>query len=251
MSDVVVLSMLTGFTTLIGASILLFIGSPGKRLFALYLGLSTGIMTLVIFVDLVPASLRDGDIYGTLLGSGMGVLFLMIVHSVVDALYRNREEIITHSSNMEVPHQSWRKAGWMMTIAIALHHIPEGVAIGAGFEAHEHIGMMIALTMSLHNIPEGIGFAAPLLMGNLRKPYIMLLAVLISLCIPLGAWIGELYFTSTPQAITLGLAFAAGAMGYIVWKEMGPASLRLDSLSAQLGMLLSLAAMIILHYIGG
>ncbi|MBJ3773810.1 ZIP family metal transporter, partial [Klebsiella pneumoniae] len=80
--------------------------------------------------------------------------------------------------------------------------IPEGIAIGAGFQAHHSAGVMIALSMSLHNIPEGIGLAAPFLLGKMRRRSILLLAFLISLSIPAGAWLGGMYFMSSPEAIT-------------------------------------------------
>lgn len=240
MSELIFISTLTGLTTMVGAGSTLFVGTPGKKLMAFYLGLSAGMMVLVTALDLLPASLKDGDVYGTFLGVAMGLVFLMIVQKLMDRFYPHQ-----HSGEMNV--SSWRRSGWMMTLAIAFHHIPEGIAIGAGFHAHHSIGAMIALSMSLHNIPEGIGLSAPLMMGELGKLRILLISFFISLCIPLGAWIGELYFTSTPHAITFGLAFASGAMAYIVLKEMGPTSLRLHPLSAQIGMVVSLIAMLVLH----
>jgi ZIP family zinc transporter len=243
MSELLIISTLTGLTTLIGAVATLFIGTPGKKLMAFYLGLSTGMMTLVSVIDLLPASLRNGDLYGTLLGVCMGLIFLLVVQKMMNRFYPHPHlELVEQDSSL------WRKTGWMMAIAIALHHIPEGIAIGAGFHAHHSIGAMIALSMSLHNIPEGIGLSAPLILGQLGRLRILIIAFLISLCIPLGAWLGELYFTSSPQAITFGMAFACGAMGYIIVKEMGPASIRLHPVSAQLGMFVSLIAMVILHF---
>lgn len=240
MSELLFISTLTGLTTMVGAGATLFVGTPGKKLMAFYLGLSAGMMALVTALDLLPASLRDGDVYGTLLGAAMGLIFLMVVQKLMDRFY-------PHHHVGEMNATSWRKSGWMMTMAIALHHIPEGIAIGAGFHAHHSIGAMIALSMSLHNIPEGIGLSAPLLMGELGRWRILFISFLISLCIPLGAWLGELYFTATPQAITFGMAFACGAMAYIIIKEMGPTSLRLHPLSAQIGMVVSLIAMLLLH----
>jgi zinc transporter, ZIP family len=245
MTQTVFISMMTGFTTMLGSLVILFIGPPGRKLLAFYLGLSAGVMMLVVLIDLLPAALRDEDVYGALLGCGAGVVCLMLVHKVSAWVQRNQDGGLSYSEGI------WRKAGWMMTAAIAMHHIPEGIAIGAGFQAQESVGVMIALSMSLHNIPEGIGFTVPLLMGRIAKPVILLLAFFISLCIPLGAWLGELYFTSTPWAITFGLAFAAGSMAYIVWKEIAPSGLKQHQLSAQAGMLAGLIAMIALHLIEG
>jgi ZIP family zinc transporter len=247
MTDLLLISTVTGLTTVVGAVIMLFSGKPGRKLLAFYLGLSAGIMTLVIFIDLLPASLRDGDVYGTFLGSAIGAVFLMAVHLIVVKVSREKRWAPPDEANPG--DEEWRKAGWLMAIALAFHHIPEGTAIGAGFHTHRHVGILIALSMSLHNIPEGIGLAAPLLMSGMGRWRILRLSFLISLCIPAGALIGEWYLTSTPQAITFGMAFAAGSMGYIVWKEIAPSGLRMHTLSAQAGMLASLLVMFLLHHV--
>jgi ZIP family zinc transporter len=243
MNELLWISTLTGLTTVIGAGTTLFIGTPGQKLMAFYLGLSAGIMATVIAVDLLPATFHGADWYGGILGMSVGFLVIKLLHHIMRAWGKHSGQEGTEKKKAK----DWHGAGWMMAAALAFHHIPEGVAIGAGFQAHHHTGVMLALSMSLHNIPEGIGLAAPFLLGDMRRWHIVLIAFFISLCIPVGAWLGELYFTATPQAITFGMAFAIGAMVYLIWKELGPSGLRMHALSAQFGMLVSLIAMAILH----
>ncbi len=57
--------------------------------------------------------------------------------------------------------------GYLIAIGIALHDLPEGIAIAVGYAAQENLGLIIALAIGLHNIPEGMATAAPLLMGGL------------------------------------------------------------------------------------
>ncbi|CEH30718.1 ZIP family metal transporter [Aneurinibacillus migulanus] len=243
MNELLLISMGTGLTTVIGALLTLVMGMPGRRLMAFYLGMSAGIMALVILADLLPAALQEGKWYGVLLGMSVGVLLLRLLHHNRGAHESDSKEGYKRTS------RDWRGAGWLMAAALALHHVPEGIAIGAGFQAHHSAGVMIALSMSLHNIPEGIGLAAPFLLGKMRRRSILLLAFLISLSIPAGAWLGGLYFMSSPEAITFGMSFAIGAMAYLVWKELGPTGLAMHRLSAQFGMLLSLIAMALLHLV--
>ncbi|WCN38046.1 ZIP family metal transporter [Aneurinibacillus uraniidurans] len=247
MIELLVISTVTGLTTVAGALTTLLAGKPGTKLMAFYLGLSAGIMALVIVADLLPAALSGGETYGILLGLLVGVVMLRTLHYGMD---RMAGEALASARTEPTP-AHWRQAGWMMGIALALHHIPEGIAIGAGFEAHRHIGVLLALSMALHNIPEGIGLAAPLLLGKLRPRLILLFSFLVSLCIPFGAWLGGIYFTASPQAVAFGMAFAAGAMSYLVLWELGPSGIRLHRLSAQFGMLISLVAMLILHALPG
>jgi ZIP family zinc transporter len=243
-AELLLISAGTGLTTVVGALMTLFVGMPGRKLMAFYLGMSAGIMGLVILADLLPAAFRGGEWFGVLLGITVGFLLLKILRHIMSAHGKHGAE---HSGEHRRTPQEWRGSGWMMAAALAFHHVPEGVAIGAGFQTHHHAGVMIALSMSLHNIPEGVGLAAPFLLGSMRRRSILLLAFLISLSIPVGAWLSGLYFMSTPQAITFGMSFAIGAMAYLVWKELGPAGLAMHALSAQLGMLVSLAAMMLLH----
>jgi ZIP family zinc transporter len=244
MTELMLISVGTGLTTVIGALTTLFIGIPGRKLMAFYLGMSAGIMGLVILVDLLPAAFRNEKWYGAFLGISAGMLLLHLLHYIMGA---GRNHSIQYDGTRDS--QGWQTAGWLMALALAFHHIPEGMAIGAGFQAHHRAGVMIALSMSLHNIPEGIGLAAPFLLGSMKRRSILLLSFLISLCIPVGAWLGSLYFMSSTEAITFGMSFAVGAMAYLVWKEIGPAGIAMHTLSAQFGMLLSLVAMMLLHMI--
>ena len=245
MAELLFISTVTGLTTVAGALTALFSGKPGPKLMAFYLGLSAGIMALVMMVDLLPAALSGGEPFGILLGFSVGLLMLISLHRVMGSMAGSA------SRHKKQTYEYWRQAGWMMGVALALHHIPEGIAIGAGFQAHHHAGVMLALSMALHNIPEGIGLAAPLLLGQLRRRSIVMFSFLVSLCIPLGAWLGSMYFIANPQTIAFGMAFAAGAMSYLVIWELGPSGLRLHPLSVQFGMLISLMVMLILHALPG
>lgn len=202
-------------------------------------------MALVMAADLLPAALSGGDPIGILLGLSVGITMLVVLHRVMGNM---SGAVLAHGRRTP---GYWRQAGWVMGAALALHHIPEGVAIGAGFQAHHHAGVMLALSMALHNIPEGVGLAAPFLLGQLSRRWIVLFSFLISLCIPLGAWLGSMYLTASPQTVAFGMAFATGAMGYLVFREIGPSGLRLHPLSAQFGMLVSLLVMLILHALPG
>lgn len=245
MNELLLISMGTGLTTVVGALITLIAGMPGRKLMAFYLGMSAGIMGLVILADLLPAALREQEWYGVVLGISFGVLLLHILHHFIG--HHSIPHDYGSSTSVERTAVSWRNAGWLMAAALAFHHVPEGAAIGAGFQAHPHAGTLIALSMSLHNIPEGVGLAAPFLLGRMRRRYILLLAFLISLCIPVGAWLGGIYFVASPASVTFGMSFAIGAMGYLVFRELGPAGLAMHALSAQCGMFVSLLAMVLLH----
>ena len=122
-----------------------------------------------------------------------------------------------------------------MTTAIALHTIPEGLAIGAGYESQVELGIRVALVIALHNISEGLGVASTLYLGRLSPILIVLLPLSTGLFIPIGTFISVLISDIIPGWIAIGLSIASGAMGYLVIKEIGPESMRLHRLLGQVG----------------
>ena len=127
------------------------------------------------------------------------------------------------------------KMGYFIAAGIALHNLPEGLALGAGYQAAEELGSMIALAILLHNIPEGMGIAAPLKAGGTRSITILCITSSAGLFTPLGTLIGVLIFNISPLFISLSMGFAAGAMIYIVSDELIPESHKQHSHYANLG----------------
>ncbi|WP_134702494.1 ZIP family metal transporter [Ammoniphilus sp. YIM 78166] len=238
--ELLVLSTLTGLTTLFGSLLALLFGAPGKPILAFYLGLSAGIMVLVIFVDLLPAAFNQGPFQAVGMGLGLGLMVLIVIHAFLQNLVRDGVSLTPDKK------ESYR-VGTLIALAIGLHNIPEGIAIGAGFETHHHLGVLVALSIAIHNVPEGLGMAAPLVMAGVKKRWILLLSLGLSLCIPIGAWLGQQFFVGSPFLVAMGTSFAAGAMGFIVWKEIGPASFRYHRLFALLGMGVSLVLVYLIH----
>lgn len=216
-------------------------GQPSKKILAFYLGLSAGIMTLIIIVELLPASFEQGPMEAVGIGLGLGLAAMMSIYALVHRTSEKRPVRLHPQKN------EYLRMGLSICFAIAVHNIPEGIAIGAGFETRHDLGVMMALSIALHNIPEGIGMAIPLILSGMRKIWILLLSVSVSICIPMGALLGKSFFEGSPFIVSMGMAFAAGAMGFIVWKEVAPASIKYHPLFAQLGMAVSLLLILLIH----
>ena len=116
------------------------------------------------------------------------------------------------------------RSGMIMFAAISLHNIPEGMAIGAGGSFDFQLGLMLAIMIALHNIPEGMAIAAPLIVGGVNRGKVVLLTALSGAPTLLGGVIGILIGSISLLAIALSLAAAGGAMLYVVFGEMVPAS---------------------------
>lgn len=239
--ELFILSTLTGVTTMLGAIAALLFGQPGRRILAFYLGLSAGIMLLVIAVDLLPAAFDQGPMEAVGIGLGMGLLLMILIYEGLQRLMGDQPISVNPKK------REYLRMGAMIALAIGMHNVPEGIAIGAGFETEHKLGVLMALSIALHNIPEGIGMAIPLVLAGMKKSRVIILSLAISLCIPAGAWLGKSFFVGSPFFVAMGIAFAAGAMGFIVWKEIGPTSVKYHRLFAQLGMLSSLILIYIIH----
>ena len=107
---------------------------------------------------------------------------------------------------------------------IAIHNFPEGLAIGSGFEASIKLGYAVALAILLHDIPEGISMAVPMKSGGMSKIKAVILTLLSGVTTGIGAFFGALVGGVSNSVIGICLAFAAGAMLYIVSGELIPES---------------------------
>ncbi len=133
------------------------------------------------------------------------------------------------NSSILAPDNKILRTGFLIFLGIAIHNLPEGLAIGAGLEASPELGMYIAIAIGLHNIPEGIAVAGPLRAGGLSVIKVLFLTLLAGLMAPVGAAIGLLFFGISPLFVAGGLAFASGAMVYIVHDELIPQAHSLHS----------------------
>ena len=110
-----------------------------------------------------------------------------------------------------------------MIIAITLHNIPEGLAVGVGYGADEvGIGLVIAVAIAAQNAPEGLVVAAPLREKGIKPWKVIAIATATGLVEPLGALFGFLVVSIASGLLPFALAFAAGAMLFVVSSELMP-----------------------------
>jgi ZIP family zinc transporter len=226
MLEVMILSVMAGLATVIGALSILAFGKPAEKTLAIFFGLAAGIMLSVAVVDLLPSSFH----YGNLTSLAAGLLFGLILLKVFSLLL-NLEKL-NRSSRDSI---YLRRMGYLIAIGIALHDLPEGIAIAAGFSATTTLGWKIAIAIGLHNVPEGMITAAPLSMSGLSPFKILATTGLVSLFTPLGTLLGLLIVSLSKTYISFLLAMAAGAMIYIVLFEILPEGKKRHPNYARLG----------------
>lgn len=228
------LSMLAGLATLLGAVISCSI-RPSQRVLALFLGLAAGIMAGVVVLDLVPFSWKIGGPSITFWGLIYGVAFIFLMDRFLN--YFMKPMIIQKERH------AFLRTGYLIALGISLHDLPEGIAIAAGFSAASDVGWLVVAAIALHNIPEGMATAVPLRMGGLSLAKVVMLSLMVSFFTPLGTGLGFLILKEVREPVAFLLAFAAGAMAYLVRFELIPGSRRAHSRRALWGMAIGFLVM--------
>ncbi|MDH5299329.1 MAG: ZIP family metal transporter, partial [Desulfobulbaceae bacterium] len=116
---------------------------------------------------------------------------------------------------------------WLFVIAITIHNFPEGLAVGVGFGGNDLAnGLTLAIGIGLQNMPEGLVVALALLREGYSMRYSLMASLLTGLVEPVGGLIGAGVVSVAAPLLPWGLAFAAGAMLYVVSDEIIPESHR-------------------------
>lgn len=185
------------------------------------LGFCAGVMLAASTVGLIlPAaeSAGTGRWWLVLAGVVLGVLFLNVLDLLTPHLHK-----ITGLDAEEHRHNASLNHILLFVMAIALHKLPEGIAAGVGFNSAETSdAWAVTLGIALQNIPEGMVVIAPLLLAGVSKLRTFVISLGIALLEVLGVWIGYGIGAISAFLLPVMLAFAGGAMLYVVSDEMIP-----------------------------
>ncbi|MBQ9276175.1 MAG: ZIP family metal transporter, partial [Clostridia bacterium] len=143
-----------------------------------------------------------------------------------------------------------KQAGIVTLVAIMLHNIPEGMAIGASGAASVKMGVLVTVIIGIHNIPEGMAITAPLVGGGVKPVSAVLLAFLAGSTTLVGGIIGATLGEVSPLVSGLSLAFASGVMLYVACFELLPSATKIGgkfhSISFFFGVAVSLVLSVLL-----
>jgi ZIP family zinc transporter len=235
MGAILTMSLLSGLSTPVGALIVTTTPRFGPRLLAAMLGLASGVMAVVTVLDLFPLAWREGGPVTAVLGLLLGAAGMWTLHGLVVGTGTADEQ------------GRFRMMGWFVAAAMALHDLPEGMAIGAGSVVGVRVGALLALAIALHNVPEGMSIAAPLRMGHVASRRILLATSLIGFVTPAGTALALGVGAFSPGSSAVILALAAGAMTYVVGHDTLPASVRASGPAALLGLAAGVVLMLVVH----
>lgn len=226
---------MAGLCTALGALCLFFRKHWSSRDLAFFLGLAGGVMVAVVLFDMMPSALLFSGRALAWLGFALGMLLMAIA-----GVYLFQPA--SAAGNL-------LKLGYLIMLGIALHDLPEGMAIAFGDALKARTGMVIALGIGIHNIPEGMAIAAPLIMGGMSRGSIFLRTLLVGLITPLGTILGQYMVFYLPAFLPLMLGLASGIMMYLVLFQLMPQARQHDRSSRWKGFWLGMLIIILATFL--
>jgi ZIP family zinc transporter len=227
----------TWLLTALGAAIVLFTANVSQRYLDGSLGMAAGVMIAASFWSLLAPSIEMAEEAGygglkwvpPLVGFVAGALFLRLVDRLLPHLHPGL-------ADAEGPSTSWRRTT-LLVLAITLHNIPEGLAVGVSFGAAANtdlsaaqrlsqLGAAVALAIGigLQNFPEGTAVALPLRREGISRAKALWWGQLSAIVEPVAGVAGAALVLAMQPILPYALAFAAGAMIYVVTEELIPES---------------------------
>ena len=227
----------TWLVTALGASLVIFTANVSQRYLDASLGMAAGVMIAASFWSLLAPSIEMAEQMGygalkwlpPLVGFVSGAVFLRVVDRLLPHLHPGLKEA-------EGPQTPWRRTT-LLVLAITLHNIPEGLAVGVAFgaaaspdlsdaQSTQQIGAALALAIGigLQNFPEGTAVALPLRREGISRGKALWWGQLSAIVEPVAGVIGAGLILLMTPILPYALAFAAGAMIFVVAEELIPES---------------------------
>jgi ZIP family zinc transporter len=223
----------TAFTwgvTALGAALVFFFKAINKKVLNGMLGFASGIMIAASFWSLLAPAIEmsEGGQTPAWLVAATGFLagggFLFLVDKILPHLHMG-----LRASKAEGIKTSWQRSV-LLVLAITLHNIPEGLAVGVAFGAAAFGlssasitgALALAVGIGLQNFPEGAAVSIPLRREGFSRSKAFLYGQASGLVEPLAGVVGALAVLSMQTILPYALSFAAGAMIYVVVEELIP-----------------------------
>lgn len=199
------------FGTTLGGIIGVKLNRTSNRFLSFILSFAAGLMISVICFELIPEALEISNIFTTLVGILLGIIMMIICDIYVDKRFKKTTKTVK---------DGLLKTGIIVSIGLAIHNLPEGLAIGSGYGASVRLGLSLAVAICFHDIPEGIAMAVPMKYSGMKISKVIYYVILSGVTTGIGALIGGIVGKISIEVIAVCLAFSAGAMIYIVSGEL-------------------------------
>ncbi len=226
-------TLFTWFMTALGASLVFFGRNMSERAMNVLLGFAAGVMIAASFWSLLQPAIEISEDRGmgwhpAVIGFLLGGLFLFGVDKILPHIHFNA---VTGETTREGMQSSWKRSV-LLALAVTLHNIPEGLAVGVAFGVAGATGdpaliggaVSLAIGMGIQNFPEGAIVSVPMAREGVSRWKAFNLGQMSGAVEPIAALIGAWLVLSVEPIMPYALAFAAGAMIFVVIEELIPSS---------------------------
>lgn len=227
MSVPLLLTLLAGSSTFVGAFLGILTKKPSNRLLAFSLGFAAGIMLLISLMEMLPAAL-SADGMSPVLGYGMFIIGLIGYFMLDRVLPHEHPQDLTCKECVKP--RNVKRTAMLLTLGISLHNFPEGIATFVTSSANLELGMGIALAVAIHNIPEGLAVAGPVYAATGSKSKALFWAGISGFSEILGGVLAFLILGPMISEIVMGaiMAAVAGIMVALSVDELMPSAKEID-----------------------
>jgi ZIP family zinc transporter len=254
-TQALIATLFTWGLTAAGAAMVFFFKTINRKFLDFMLAFAGGVMIAASFWSLLAPAIEMAENQGQIawipavIGFLLGGAFLRLVDFVMPHLHLGYP-----TDQAEGIHTHWRRSV-LLVLAITIHNIPEGLAVGVAFgalkygltEASFTAACALAMGIGLQNFPEGVAVAVPLRREGLSRTKSFWYGQLSGMVEPAAGVLGALAVTMVAPLLPYALAFAAGAMIYVVVEEVIPESQREGNADlATIGVMLGFAIMMAL-----
>jgi zinc transporter, ZIP family len=226
-------TLFTWFMTALGAALVFATKTMNQRLLDSMLGFAGGVMIAASYWSLLGPAIElsedhsIGAWFPAAIGFLLGGVFLWGIDKILPHLHPN-----TPLSGAEGLHSKQRKRSTLLVLAITLHNIPEGLAVGIAFGALANGGaeaslagaVTLALGIGIQNFPEGLAVSMPLRGDGMSRRKSFFYGQFSGMVEPIAAVIGAFAVAFFEPLLPYALSFAAGAMIFVVAEEVIPSS---------------------------
>lgn len=231
--------LLTALGTL---PVLLFRTAP-RRMMDAMMGFAAGVMTAASCWSLLVPAISMSGVLPAVVGLLAGGAFIYAADQLLPHLHSEFPE----EAVAEGPRVVWQRSTLLM-LAITLHNFPEGLAVGVRFGGGDlGAATALAIGIGLQNVPEGLAIALPLRRSGMSRGRAFFWGQLSAAVEPVAGVMGAALVLVSTALLPYGMAFAAGAMLYVVVEELIPETVRSGTTDiATLGFIAGFAVMMTL-----
>jgi len=204
------------FAGSIAGSLFGIIRKPTAKILSAFLSFAGGMMVFISLIQLLPESIK-------LINWTISIVAVIVGALLIWLIDKSLPHINPELAKKEKP--NIKRTAAMLVIGMAIHNLPEGLAVSGGFTVIPKLGFLVALSIALHDFPETIATVVPIFTATGKRLKSFLISSIVAGFEFIGFLAGYFIFKAiSPLALGIAIALTAGVMIYLSFEELFPAA---------------------------